>query len=98
LTDEQKANRVTVTHELFDRSNADDNFLKTVKIGDEMWVYRYNIETKVQSSQWVGKSSLQPKIAGQSRPYVLLIFLSLSLDWKGIVHHEFVPRCQTVNG
>jgi hypothetical protein len=57
LTGEQKANRVTVSRELFDRSNADENFLKNVKTGDEMWVYGYDIDRKVQSSQWVGKSS-----------------------------------------
>jgi histone-lysine N-methyltransferase SETMAR len=38
LTDEQKANRVTVSEELFDHSNADDNFLKNVLRGDEMRV------------------------------------------------------------
>jgi hypothetical protein len=57
LTDEQKASRVTVSQELFDRSNADDNFLENVIRGDETWVYRYDIKTNAQSSQWVGKSS-----------------------------------------
>jgi hypothetical protein len=56
LTDEQKANRVMVSQELFDHSNADRNFPKNVITGKEMWVYGYNIETKAQSSQWVGKS------------------------------------------
>jgi hypothetical protein len=57
LTDEQKSNYVTVNQELFDHSNADKNFLKNVITGNEMCVYRYDIETKVQLSQWVGKSS-----------------------------------------
>jgi hypothetical protein len=56
LTDGQKANSVTVSKELFDRSNADKNFLKNVVTGDETWVYGNNIETKVQSSQWAKKS------------------------------------------
>jgi hypothetical protein len=30
LTDEQNANRVTVSQELFERSNADESFLKNV--------------------------------------------------------------------
>jgi hypothetical protein len=46
LTDEQKANRVIVSQELFDQSNADENFLKNVITGDETWVYGYDIETK----------------------------------------------------
>jgi hypothetical protein len=57
LTDEQKANRVTVSLELFDCSNAEENFLKNVITGDETWMYGYDIKTKAQSSQWVGKSS-----------------------------------------
>ena len=47
----KKRNRVTVIQELFDRSNADENFLKNVITGDETWVYGYDVETKVQSSQ-----------------------------------------------
>ena len=76
LTDAQKENRVTVSQELFDRSNADENFLKNVITGDETWVYGYDVETKVQSSQWMGKLSPRPKKARQSRSNVkvMLIF------------------------
>ena len=38
LTEEQKQNRITVSQELLDRSNADENFLKNVITGDETWV------------------------------------------------------------
>jgi hypothetical protein len=61
LTDEQKANRITVSQQLFDRSKVHENFLKNVIRGDETGVYGYDVETKAQSSQWVGKSSPQPK-------------------------------------
>jgi len=61
LTEEQKQNRVTLSQELLDHSNTDENFLKNVITGDEMWVYGYDVESKVQSSQWVGKSSPRPK-------------------------------------
>jgi len=61
LTDAQKENHVTVSQELFDRSNADENFLKNVITGNETWVYGYDVETKVQSSQWMGKLSPRPK-------------------------------------
>ena len=66
LTEELKQNRVTVSQELLDRSNTDENFLKNVITGDETWVYGYDVEIKVQSSQWVGKSSPRPKKARQS--------------------------------
>ena len=47
LTEEQKQNRVTVSQELLDRSNTDENFLKNVITCDETWVYGYDVETKV---------------------------------------------------
>jgi len=77
LTEEQKQNRVSVSQELLDRSNTEENFLKNVITGDETWVYGYDVETKVQSPQWVGKSSPQPKNARQSRSNVkvwLIVF------------------------
>jgi len=61
LTNAQKENRVTVSQELFDRSNADENFLKNVIRADETWIYGYGVEIKVLSSQWMGKLSPRPK-------------------------------------
>jgi hypothetical protein len=29
--------------------------MKRIITSDETWVYGYNVETKIQSSQWVGK-------------------------------------------
>ena len=49
LTDAQKENRVTISQELFDRLNSDENFMKNVITGDETWLYGYDVETKVQS-------------------------------------------------
>ena len=74
LADAQKENRVTVRQELFDRSNTDENFLKNVITGNETWVYGYDVETKVQSSQWMGKLLPRPKKARQSRSNVKVIF------------------------
>jgi hypothetical protein len=73
----QKENRITVSEELFDRSNADENFLKNVVTGDETWAYGYDVETEVRSSQWVGNLSLQPKQACQSPSIV-------KVTWKVI--------------
>jgi hypothetical protein len=33
-------------------TNRDPEFLKTVTTDDELWVYGYDPETKVQLSQW----------------------------------------------
>ena len=54
-------------------------------------------ETKQQSMQWKTPSSPRPKKARQVHSNinsVLIIFL----DIRGIVHKEFVPPGQTVNG
>ena len=77
LTDAQKENRVTVSQELFDRSNADENFLKNVITGDETWVYGYDVETKVQSSQWMEKLSPRPTRQSRSNAKVLVVFFLL---------------------
>jgi hypothetical protein len=74
-TEEQKQNRITVSQELLDRSNTDENVLQNVITGDETWVYGYDVETKVQSSQWVGKSSPQPKKARQCHSNVKVMLL-----------------------
>ena len=47
LTDTQKESRVTVSQELFNRSIADENFLKNVITDDETWMYGYDVETVV---------------------------------------------------
>jgi len=72
LTDDQKQNRVDASQELLDRANDDDNFLKNITTGDETWVYGYDVETKVQSTQWVSKTSPRPKKSRQVRSHVKL--------------------------
>jgi hypothetical protein len=64
--------------------------------GDETWVYGYDVEMKMQSSQWVGKNSPRPKkgVAGQVKreSHVDGFF-----DIEGVVHHEFLHQGQTMN-
>jgi len=96
LTDDQKENRVEISQELLANANGNENFLKNIITGDEMWVYVYYVETKMQSSQWMGKGSPRPKKA-QLSPSKVKVILVVFFDWKGIVHHEFVPCGQMVN-
>ena len=44
----------------------------------------------------MGKGSPQPKKAQMSRSKIKVL-LVVFFDWKGIVHHEFVPRGEMVN-
>jgi len=60
LTDDQKENRVEISQELLANVNHNENFLKNIIIGYEVWVYGYDVETKMQSSQWMEKGSLRP--------------------------------------
>jgi len=67
LTDNQKENRVDISQELLANAKANENFLKSIITEDETWVYGYDVETKMQSSQWMGKGSPQLKRAQMSR-------------------------------
>ena len=61
LTDDQKENHSEISQELLDNANGNENFLKNIITGDGMWVYGYDVETKMQSLQWIWKGSLRPK-------------------------------------
>jgi hypothetical protein len=64
LSEDQKQNRyVAVSKELVDLN--DENFLKNIVTDDDTWFYGCDMETKVQSSQWVLKSPPRPKKAWQ---------------------------------
>lgn len=97
LTEDQKRNRVEVCTELKARCEADPNFISNIVTGDESWVYGYDPETKQQSSQWKSPASPRPKKARQvlSKTKSMLICF---FDVKGVIHKEFVPQGQTVNG
>jgi predicted transcriptional regulator len=51
LSQEQQQLRLEVMRDMLECSNSDPEFLKTVITGDEMWMYGYDLETKVQSLQ-----------------------------------------------
>jgi len=61
LTDYQKENCVEISHQLLANANVNKNFLKNIVTGYETWVYGYDVETKMQLSQWMGKGSPRPK-------------------------------------
>jgi len=70
--------------------------MSSVITGDESWVYGYDPETKQMSSQWKTASSPQPKKARQVKSNVKTMLIAF-FDIDGLVHHEYVPRGQTVN-
>jgi len=64
LTGDQKENRVEISQDLLPNANGNENFLKNIITGDETWVSAYEVETKMLSSQWMGKGSPRPKKHG----------------------------------
>jgi hypothetical protein len=51
LSEDQKQNRVVVSKELVNRTNADENLLKNIITGDKTWVYGYDVVTQIYCSQ-----------------------------------------------
>ena len=85
-----------ITQEMLTKFNADPDFLKEVITGDEPWVYRNDIETKAQSSQWKHPEEPRAKKARQVRSNVKVL-LTVFFDCNEVVYHEFLPQGCTVN-
>ncbi len=52
LSSEMKERRKTVAQEMLHEVENDPDFLSKLVKGDELWIYSYNHQTKMQSSQW----------------------------------------------
>ncbi|UYV68489.1 hypothetical protein LAZ67_5004482 [Cordylochernes scorpioides] len=96
LNCDQKQHRMNIANEMLDSVLDDPNLLQRVITGDEAWVYGYDVETKVQSSQWKLPHETRPKKARQVRSNVKIL-LTVFFDCRGVVHHEFLPQGGTVN-
>ena len=96
LTREQQDLRLDVAQDMLNCANQDPQFMKKIITGDETWVYGYDPEAKVESSQWKSPSSPRPKKARQVRSKVKAM-LTVFFDDQGVVHHEYAPEGQTIN-
>jgi hypothetical protein len=96
LTQDQRDSRTVICQELLVRASEDENFLKRIIIGGETWVYGCDVETKMHTSQWVGKNSSRSKKDWWVRSNVK-VMLTVSFDIKGVVHREYLRQGQTVN-
>jgi len=95
LTAERKDDCMSFCTDLPERAQNKPNFMSSVTTSDEIWVYGYDPETKHMSSQWKTASSPQPKKVRQVKSNVKTMLIAF-LDIDGLVHHECVPRGQTV--
>ncbi|XP_076438852.1 protein GVQW3-like [Babylonia areolata] len=94
LTIEQKQLCLEIAQDMLETVNSDPNF-NTVITGDESWVFGYDPETKLQSSQWKHPTSPRPKKARQIRSNVR-VMLTVFFDSSGMVHHKYAPRGTTI--
>lgn len=97
LTEEQKNVRVLRCEELLESIRNDPGFLNFTVTGDESWMFEYDPESKRQSSEWHTQFSPRPKKARMSKSRIKTMLI-VFFDVRGIVHFEFVPQGQTVNG
>ena len=74
--------------------NDDLDLLKMVITGDESWMRGYDIETKIQSSQWRSLEEPIPKKALQIQSNGKVL-LTVVFDFNAVVHHEFLPQGHT---
>jgi histone-lysine N-methyltransferase SETMAR len=71
----------------------DESVLNKIVTGDEIWYYMYNPTTKRQSAEWVSPKKLKPSKVRMEKSRVKTMF-----NAEGVIHREFVPEGQTVNG
>jgi hypothetical protein len=80
LTPQQREDRVTSCQDITAMADADKNFFNKIIMGVETWCFAYDLETKRQSSEWVGETSPRPKELKFQRSRIntmLIIFLTL---------------------
>jgi hypothetical protein len=82
--------------ELLDRASEDKIFPKKIITGDETCVYGYDVETKVPSSQWVGKNPPRLKKSRRVRSNVK-VMLTIFFYIESVVHHKFLRQGKTMN-
>ena len=92
----QKQHRINIAQKILDSVRDDPNLLQRVITCDESLVYGYDVEAKAQSAQWKLPHEPTPKKARQVRSNVKVL-LTVLLDCRGVVHHEFLTQGRTVN-
>lgn len=97
MTDEQKANRVTICQQWKRQLQRNPQFLNNVVTCDESWFYHYDPELKSQSMQWKHKGSPRPQKAKTAKSAGKVMHL-IFLDKFGIIYDHIVPRGHTVTG
>ncbi len=75
----------------------DPAFMASIVTGDKSWVYGYDPETKVQSSQWKSPDEPRPEKARMNHMTNVKLMLITFFDVRWIIHHKFVEPGTTEN-
>ncbi|XP_011263146.2 uncharacterized protein LOC105255530 [Camponotus floridanus] len=89
----EKERRINICKEMLSDYQS---VMKRIITGDETWIYAYDPKTTDQSSEYRAKGEAKPKRSRQSRSKIK-IMLTAFIDYRGVVHSEFLPPGQTVN-
>jgi hypothetical protein len=95
LSDDQMECRKNIAGDLFEQSTQDSSFLGKVVTEDESWLFTYDHETKMQSSEWHTSSSPRPKKSRATKSNIKIMLVAF-FDDEGIVHRKFVPTGTSV--
>ena len=92
----QKRDRVDVARDMRSKVDSDPSFIKRIITGDETWIYAHDMHSRHQASEWRSPNEPRPKKPRrfQSKKKAML---TVFMDYRGVVHHEFLPEGQTVN-
>ncbi|KFD50419.1 hypothetical protein M513_08646, partial [Trichuris suis] len=81
--------------ELFE--NSEEDFLRRIVTGDEVWLCHYDPETEQQSSQWKHVNSPRPKRA-RLEPRLGKILATIFWDAEGIILIDYMEDGGTITG
>lgn len=97
LTEDQQIARVAHCRDIIQTAENDPDFLDSIITGDETWCFKYDPDTKRQSEQWKSKGEPKPQKLRFQKSRIKTMLITF-YDSKGVVHKEFVPEGETVNG
>ncbi len=83
--------------EMLNEVENDPDFLSKLVTGEELWIYSYDPQTKMESLQWKTRHvPPRPKKGRMERSRVKSMSIFF-FDIEGVVWLEFLPRGATVN-
>ena len=87
----QKRNHFDVAKDMLSKVDSDPSFIKRIITGDETWIYEYDTLFRHQASEWRSLNEPRPKKT-TSFSVEKKVMLTVFMDYRGVLHHEFLPE------